>query len=93
MKRFLAIFAFVLLPAWGWSQHRAVAARPAAPKVETMQARYARLDYFAQHLPDAQARTVDELAASLGAQARSDDDKARLIFAWLAYHIAYDVAF
>lgn len=66
-------------------------ARPLAAKPETKQARYARLDQYAQHLPEAQAATLEKLAASLASQARTDDDKARLIFAWLAYHVAYDI--
>lgn len=93
MKCLLVFAVLTLLPAWGWGQHRAaVAPRPVALKPETKQARYARLDEYARLLPEAQAATLEKLAASLGAQARSDDDKARLIFAWLAYHVAYDGA-
>jgi hypothetical protein len=56
------------------------------------QAHYARLDHLARQLPEAHAATLDHLAAALAGQARSADDKARLIFAWIAYHVAYDVA-
>lgn len=52
--------------------------------------RYRRLDRFARELPEAQAATVAQLARSLAGAAHSDEDKARLIFAWLAYHVAYD---
>lgn len=92
MKLLLAfvVIAGFLLPAYGWGQRTA---HPLAAKPETKQARYARLDQYAQHLPEAQAATLEKLAASLASQARTDDDKARLIFAWLAYHIAYDAAY
>lgn len=93
MKCFFALLAIALVPGWGWSQSRTPATRAASPKLETTQARYARLDQYAQHLPDAQAATLDKLATSLAMQARSDDEKARLIFSWLAYHIVYDVAY
>ena len=49
-----------------------------------------KLDRFARELPEQQATTVVKLAHSLVVAAHSDDDKARLIFAWLAYHVAYD---
>ncbi|RZJ57105.1 MAG: hypothetical protein EOO55_04060 [Hymenobacter sp.] len=81
------MIAGLLLPAYGWGQR---VIHPLAVKPETKQARYARLDQYAQHLPEAQAATLEKLAASLASQAHTDDDKARLIFAWLAYHIAYD---
>ena len=92
MKRFFTLAAFVLLPAWGWGQHRA-AVTPLKPTAETKAARYARLDQYARSLPDAQAPTLEKLAASLATQAHTDDDKARLIFAWLTHHVAYDVAY
>jgi hypothetical protein len=79
--------AGLALPMSSWGQRA-----PAAAKPETKTARYARLDKYARQLPNDGAATVEALAASLGAQARSDDDKARLIFAWLAYHVAYDAA-
>lgn len=53
-------------------------------------ARFGQLDRFAKQLPEAQATTITQLARSLAAAAQSDDEKARLIFAWLAYHVAYD---
>ena len=56
----------------------------------TIAARYNKLDRFAQELPEQQATTAIKLARSLVVAAHSDDDKARLIFAWLAYHVAYD---
>ncbi|GAA4020459.1 hypothetical protein GCM10022408_38150 [Hymenobacter fastidiosus] len=66
----------------------------AQPGKETQEgsaaARYRRLDLFARELPEQQATTMAQLARSLTAAAHSEDDKARLIFAWLAYHIAYD---
>ncbi|GAA4347311.1 hypothetical protein GCM10023185_02320 [Hymenobacter saemangeumensis] len=82
MKRMCHILGAVLslLPAVGRSQ-----ALPTAG--------YASLDRFARELPDAQAATVTQLAASLAAQACTDEEKARLIFAWLATHVAYDTAF
>jgi len=76
-----------LLPAVALGQP---SARLVTAKPESKQARYARLDQYAQHLPASQAITLEKLAVSLTAQARTDDDKARLIFTWLAYHIAYD---
>ena len=56
----------------------------------TQVARYRRLDRFARELPEQQASTMAKLARSLAGAAHSDDDRARLIFAWLAYHVAYD---
>jgi hypothetical protein len=96
MKLFFAVFAILGLPLLGWGQARLTKApvRPAATKAaETLQARYARLDQFARQLPEAQATSLAKLAAALATQARTDDDKARLIFTWVAHHIAYDVAF
>ncbi|MGI4865942.1 MAG: transglutaminase domain-containing protein [Janthinobacterium lividum] len=96
MQQFLAFVLLLLLPAGSWAQQRLAKAptRPAATKaIETVQARYARLDQFAQQLPDAQATSLSRLAAALATQARTEDDKARLIFAWVAQHIAYDVAY
>ncbi len=95
MKLFFVVVvvtvARLILPAYGWSQRLPVVlAHPVSAKPESKQARYARLDQYAQHLPEAQATTLEKLAASLGTQAHSDEDKARLIFAWLTYHIAYD---
>lgn len=93
IKLFFAAAAIIgfLLPTPGWGKlSPAHSARVAAAKPESKQARYARLDQYAQHLPASQAITLEKLAASLAAQARTDDDKARLIFTWLAYHIAYD---
>ncbi len=96
MKLLFATIAVLALPLLSWRQPRAAKtpARPAAAKAaETLQARYARLDQFARQLPEAQATSLAKLAAALAAQARTDDDKARLIFTWVAHHIAYDVAF
>lgn len=94
MRHLLILAAIILLPIWGWGQRRpATGLDVTPPKAETVQARYARLDQYAQHLPDTQAATLDKLAASLNTQAHSDDDKARLIFAWLTHHIAYDMAY
>lgn len=56
----------------------------------SVQERYAILDKFAKKLPDSQATTLRQLASSLAAYAKNDDEKARIIFAWLAYHVAYD---
>lgn len=66
--------------------------RPATQRAEGQPARYAQLDQTAHQLPETHATTLDQLAAALAAHARTDDDKARLVFAWIAYHIAYDVA-
>lgn len=93
MKLFVAaiLVAAFSLPVPGWGQRSPTAlVRLTAAKSESKQARYARLDQYAQHLPEAQAATLEKLAASLASQAHTDDDKARLIFSWLAYHIAYD---
>ena len=70
---------------------RQVQAQPnrEAPEA-TLAARYRRLDRFARELPEQQAATMSQLARSLAVAAHSDDDKARLIFAWLAYHVDYD---
>lgn len=48
------------------------------------------LDRIARVLPDDRTRAVPQPAASLAAHARTDNDKARLLFAWLAYHVTYD---
>ena len=56
-------------------------------------ARYAHLDYYAQTLPEQQAGTVTKLAAALTLAAHSDADKARLLFTWLATHVAYDTGY
>jgi transglutaminase-like putative cysteine protease len=89
MKILLALATVVglLLSTYSWGRR---VARPLAIKAEIKQARYARLDQYARYLPEAQAVTLEKLAAGLASQARTDDDKARLIFAWLAYHVAYD---
>jgi hypothetical protein len=96
MKLLFAIIVILGLPLLGRGQPQLpkALARPAATKAaETLQARYARLDQFARQLPEAQATSLDKLAAALATQARSDDDKARLVFTWVAHHVAYDVAF
>ena len=66
----------------------------AQPNRETSEAtevaRYNKLDRFARELPELQATTMSQLPRSLAVAAHSDDDKAQLIFAWLAYHVAYD---
>ena len=33
---------------------------------------------------------MPQLSASLAAHARTNNEKARLLFAWLVYHVAYD---
>jgi hypothetical protein len=86
----IVVTAF-LLPVHSWGQRSPTSlVRQTTVKSESKQARYARLDQYAQHLPETQAATLEKLAASLASQARTDDDKARLIFSWLAYHITYD---
>jgi transglutaminase/protease-like cytokinesis protein 3 len=66
---------------------------PAVPVTQTGPARYAQLDQVAKQLTETHATTLDKLAAALAAYAHSDEDKARLVFAWIAYHVAYDVAY
>ena len=56
----------------------------------SLAARNNKLDRFARELPEQQATTAVKLIRSLVVAAHSDDEKARLIFAWLAYHVAYD---
>jgi hypothetical protein len=91
---FVAAFIGFLTPFLSWGQVSPIpSARLAAAKPESKQARYAQLDQYAQHLPESQAINLEKLTASLAAQARTDDDKARLIFSWLAHHVAYDVAY
>jgi hypothetical protein len=64
---------------------------PSAPATsQATAAHYAKLDRVARELPNERAHTVPQLAASLAAHARTNNDKARLLFAWLAYHVAYD---
>ncbi|MGI4833194.1 MAG: transglutaminase domain-containing protein [Janthinobacterium lividum] len=85
------IAAELLLPARGWGQRSPVTlVRPATAAPETKQARYVQLDQYARYLPEIQSTTLEKLAVNLAAYAHTDDDKARLIFAWLAYHVAYD---
>ena len=62
----------------------------ASPPTRAVTTRDAELDRTARVLPDDRARTVPQLAASLAAHARTNHEKARLLFAWLAYHVAYD---
>ena len=52
--------------------------------------RYSQLDRFARELPGQQATTLSQLARCLSVAAHSDDERARLIFAWLAHHVDYD---
>ena len=89
-------FLFIVLVLSTGSKAHAQAARPArrpaAPVTAVRQTPYAQLDEIARLLPETQATALDQLAAALAAHARSDEEKARLIFAWIAYHVAYDVA-
>lgn len=93
---FVATIAFFLTPDAGKAQSYASESVKASSSVSTTastvgtQKRYTELDRIAKKLPDSQATTLRQLAASLSVFAKNDDEKARIIFAWLAHHIAYD---
>lgn len=81
------VWLLTALPASGAQRPPAPTRVPLPRAVAT---RYAELDRIARDLPDHRAGSVPLLAASLGARARTNDEKARLLFAWLACHVAYD---
>jgi transglutaminase/protease-like cytokinesis protein 3 len=51
---------------------------------------YTNLDRYAATL-NYNGTSTSELASLLSQYARTDIEKARIIYAWIAYHIAYDV--
>lgn len=52
---------------------------------------YASLDARALAVSDSQSRTLDALAASLTQGLTDPQDKARVIYTWIAHHVRYDV--
>ncbi|MFN0030561.1 MAG: transglutaminase domain-containing protein [Flavobacteriales bacterium] len=52
--------------------------------------RYAELDAYALAVPDFYSNSVDTLVAYLIIPARDENEKARLIFSWIAQHLKYD---
>lgn len=50
------------------------------------------IDKYALATPASEEKTIAALAKYLGAQAKTDKDKARAIFVWLTDRIMYDVA-
>jgi hypothetical protein len=89
---FLLISFGICCASQGYGQATRPVQRPAAQVAEVRQAPYAQLDDFARQLPETQATTLDKLAAALAAHAHTEQERAWLIFAWIAYHVAYDIA-
>lgn len=52
--------------------------------------RLAELDQYAASTPTQYTRSIDTLVSYLMIPATTEREKARLIYAWLAYHIRYD---
>jgi Transglutaminase-like superfamily len=52
--------------------------------------KYAHLDRYARETPDKYSRNNSELAEYLKRPAKSDLEKARLIYSWIVTHIHYD---
>ena len=52
--------------------------------------RFPELDEFARNTPTQAESSLETLAASLSSHASDDLEKTRLIFTWIATHIAYD---
>jgi transglutaminase/protease-like cytokinesis protein 3 len=52
---------------------------------------FARADSLAARIPQEETKTVATLAAWIGRQGQSDTEKLRILFAWIANNIAYDV--
>lgn len=90
--RFQVFSVLFLGLAFGVSTRVEAQSRKETPEA-AVAARNNKLDQFARELPEQQATTAVKLARSLVVAAHSDDDKARLIFAWLAHHVAYDTEY
>ncbi len=52
---------------------------------------YARMDAIAAQAPDELTRSVDTLTDYLVADAKTDLQKARVIYSWIAHNIVYDL--
>jgi transglutaminase/protease-like cytokinesis protein 3 len=52
---------------------------------------YASIDKIALQLPDSLAKTTDQIATYINSNFKTDKDKSRAIFIWVASNIQYDI--
>ncbi|MCX6377807.1 MAG: hypothetical protein NTU88_17550 [Armatimonadetes bacterium] len=71
------------LPAWHAAPLRADTAPSETP--------YAAIEQHALDAPKSAEQSIQSLAAYLTAPAKTESEKARTIFSWIAHNIAYDV--
>lgn len=76
----LLFLLFVLFAAGTLSAQTASGIRP-----------FARADSLARRIPQEETKMVATLAGWINRQAQTDTEKARILFAWIANNIAYDV--
>ena len=85
--RFPRLAAFCLgiacLPAWY--------AAPISADTAPVETPYAAIDQHALDVPKSAEQSIQSLAGYLTAPAKTESQKARVIFCWIAHNIAYDV--
>ncbi|MHB2016280.1 MAG: transglutaminase domain-containing protein [Candidatus Xenobia bacterium] len=70
--------------------HPAASAYPTS--TATPEAQMAALDARARDVPESEAASIDGVARALTAGCAQPQERARLLYAWVAQHITYDVA-
>ena len=53
---------------------------------------FASIDNYAKNLPTSEAKSVEQLAKSLTKTSKTDADKVRAFYVWIAANVAYDFA-
>ena len=99
MTRWLTVFLFLFLGSCAVSSHvepirpgdQSTIKRLPVPRQHNVSHDFSRIDRHAINTPAEAERSFDSLAAWLGRPARTDREKARVIYRWLAQNIAYDV--
>jgi len=76
MKLFLSILLFILLISASTAQ---------------TDAKYAAIDKLAQQIPDSVTHTISGLAKQIGSKSKTDAGRIRILFAWIASNIRYDI--
>lgn len=74
-----------------WMVACAAAGEPSSVSTAPPAGRWARIDAHAAEAPESAAATPETLASYLAGPARTDEEKARAIFRWIAAHIDYDL--
>ncbi len=62
------------------------------PKKKLKPDRFTVLDQYAKNTPKIHEKDIQTLANYLLLKAKSEEDKARLVFSWIATHVKYDAA-